>query len=76
VLPLRISHHPEKYSATFIFLLIYFQSSGKAKFGPFKLMTGNEYISGEMVLQKLLLYCYGPQMVIMLMVMQGTKKPR
>jgi len=39
-------------------------------------MTGNEYISGEMVLQKLLLYCYGPQMVIMLMVMQGTKKPR
>ena len=70
------SHPPEKYSATFIFLLIYFQSSGRAKFGPFILMTANEYISDETMLQKLLLYCYGPQMVIMLMVMQGREKPR
>jgi len=38
-------------------------------------MTGNEYISEETVLQKLILYCYGPQMAIMLMVMQGTEKP-
>jgi hypothetical protein len=70
------SQPPEKYSAAFIFLLIYFQSSGRAKFRPFKLMTGNEYISEETVLQKLLMHCYGTQMVIMLMVMQGTEKPR
>ena len=38
-------------------------------------MTGNEYVSEETVLQKLIMYCYGTQVVIMLMVMQDTEKP-